>query len=65
MAAIQLSELRLAGYDLLQDSESFLDELASEEIQNIVGGHYSHGRSYYDRSHHDYSHGYSKHGGWY
>lgn len=67
MAAIQISELRLAGYDLLQDSQSFLDELASQEIQNIAGGHsykgghhnHSHSHKSHDYSH-DYSHGYSK-----
>jgi bacteriocin-like protein len=38
MAEIKLSELRPAGSDLLQDSESFLNELNDRELENVVGG---------------------------
>ncbi len=37
MAAIQLTELTPAGYALLQDSESFLQELSENEM-GILGG---------------------------
>ncbi|MDJ0567645.1 MAG: bacteriocin [Pleurocapsa sp. MO_192.B19] len=39
MAKIKLSELRPAGSELLQDSESFLNELSDRELENVVGGH--------------------------
>lgn len=39
MAEIKLSELRPAGSELLQDSESFLTELSDRELDNVVGGH--------------------------
>ena len=38
MAEIKLSELRPAGSELLQDSESFLNELSDRELENVVGG---------------------------
>ena len=38
MAKIKLSELRPAGSELLQDSESFLNELNDRELENVVGG---------------------------
>lgn len=39
MAKIKISNLQAAGYDLFQDSESFLNELAQEqEIKAAVGG---------------------------
>jgi hypothetical protein len=38
MAEIKLSELNIAGSELLQDSESFLDELGDREIESVVGG---------------------------
>lgn len=38
MANIELSELSFAGSELLQNSESFLDELSDREIENLVGG---------------------------
>lgn len=37
MAAIQLTELTPAGYALLQDTESFLQELSEDEM-GISGG---------------------------
>lgn len=37
MAAIQLTELTPAGYALLQDTESFLQELSDDEM-GISGG---------------------------
>ena len=38
MAEIKLSQLRPAGSELLQDSESFLNELNERELENVVGG---------------------------
>lgn len=38
MAEIKLSELRPAGSELLQDTESFLNELSDRELENVVGG---------------------------
>ena len=38
MAEIKLSELRPAGSELLQDSESFLNELNDRDLDNVVGG---------------------------
>jgi len=38
MAKIQISALLPVGYDLVNDTTSFLDELATEEVQNILGG---------------------------
>ena len=38
MAEIKLSELRPAGSELLEDSESFLNELNDRELENVVGG---------------------------
>jgi natural product precursor len=39
MAEIKLSELNLAGSELLQNSESFFDELSDREMENLVGGY--------------------------
>ena len=38
MASIKISELRPAGSELFQDSESFLNELSDREIGGIEGG---------------------------
>ncbi|OUL30845.1 hypothetical protein BV378_02945 [Nostoc sp. RF31YmG] len=38
MATIKISELRPAGSELFQDSESFLNELNEKEISTAVGG---------------------------
>ena len=38
MAEIKLSELRPAGSELLEDSESFLNELNDRDLENVVGG---------------------------
>ncbi|BAZ01078.1 hypothetical protein NIES37_50760 [Tolypothrix tenuis PCC 7101] len=37
MASIKISELRPAGSELFQDSESFLNDLNSQEME-IIGG---------------------------
>ena len=37
MAKIKLSELSPAGSELLQDSESFLNELKDYELENVIG----------------------------
>ncbi|MDJ0532281.1 MAG: hypothetical protein QNJ70_07240 [Xenococcaceae cyanobacterium MO_207.B15] len=38
MAEIKLSELRPAGSELLEDSESFLNELNDRDLENVAGG---------------------------
>jgi hypothetical protein len=38
MASINISDLHPPGYELLQDSESFLNELKDQEME-IVGGY--------------------------
>jgi hypothetical protein len=39
MASIKISELRPAGSELFQDSESFLNELSeSREMAQVIGG---------------------------
>ena len=38
MASIKISELRPAGSELFQDSESFLNELSDREMGAIEGG---------------------------
>jgi hypothetical protein len=73
MANIQISESLVTGYELFNDSASFLNELANQEIETIVGGgschkhHYNHSHhnhhSHKDYSHKEYSNDYSD-GGW-
>lgn len=38
MANITISELRPAGSELFQDSESFLNELGEREMGSVIGG---------------------------
>lgn len=38
MASITISDLRPAGSELFQDSESFLNELTDREMLGIAGG---------------------------
>ncbi len=38
MANIQISALLPVGYDLFNDAASFLNELATDEVQNVLGG---------------------------
>lgn len=38
MASIKINELRPAGSELFQDSESFLNELTNEELGTVEGG---------------------------
>jgi hypothetical protein len=52
MANIQISALLPVGYDLFNDTASFLNELATEEVQNVIGGGYG------------YHGGYGHHGGY-
>jgi hypothetical protein len=40
MSSIKLSELRPAGSELFQDSESFLNELGNQEALDVMGGLY-------------------------
>jgi hypothetical protein len=60
MANIQISALLPIGYDLFDDAASFLNELANEEVQNVIGGGYhscwSHKNNY---SHNNSKSGYS------
>ena len=42
MASITISELRPAGSELFQDSESFLNELNDQEMLGIAGGSSGH-----------------------
>jgi len=64
MANIQISALLPVGYDLFNDATSFLNELATEEVQNVVGGGYYDGcyshHGYYHRNHY----GYGRRGYW-
>ncbi|MBD2390739.1 MAG: hypothetical protein LW814_19160 [Anabaena sp. CoA2_C59] len=64
MANIQISALLPVGYDLFNDATSFLDELATEEVQNVIGGGFGH---YYGYGHHGgyrRYYGYGHHGGY-
>ena len=38
MAAIQINDLRPVGSELFNDSESFLQELSTEDINEVLGG---------------------------
>jgi len=38
MANITISELRPAGFDLFQDSESFLNDLTDTDSMSVLGG---------------------------
>jgi hypothetical protein len=38
MSAIKISDLRPAGADLFQDSESFLQELGDNDLVSVQGG---------------------------
>jgi hypothetical protein len=47
MANIKISTLLTVGYDLFNDAASFLNELATEEVQDVFGGGYGgYGRGY-------------------
>jgi hypothetical protein len=52
MANIQISALLPVGYDLFNDTASFLNELATEEVQNVIGGGYGHHGGYRRYGHH-------------
>ncbi|MBU7584635.1 MAG: hypothetical protein KAF91_17280 [Nostoc sp. TH1S01] len=41
MANITINGLNILGYELFDDSESFLDKLTSQEILSLEGGFYS------------------------
>jgi hypothetical protein len=38
MTSIKISDLHPVGFDLLQDTESFFDELSDQEIETVQGG---------------------------
>jgi hypothetical protein len=39
MSIIKISDLQPTGFNLLQDSESYLEELSTEDrLENVVGG---------------------------
>jgi hypothetical protein len=61
MANIQISPILPVGYDLFNDANSFLNELATEEVQNIFGEGY-HSASYSASYSGGYSGGYSASG---
>ncbi|MDK2410823.1 hypothetical protein QHH11_01135 [Aphanizomenon sp. PH219] len=54
MANIQISALLPVGYDLFNDAASFMNELATDEVQNVLGGGYHH--SCHSHHNHHYSH---------
>ncbi|MTJ51242.1 hypothetical protein FJR38_00340 [Anabaena sp. UHCC 0253] len=66
MANIQISALPPVGYDLFNDAASFLNELANEEVQDVLGGGHHSCHSHYNHHHkhksHHYSHDISKGG---
>lgn len=66
MANVKISELHSAGYDLFRDLESFLNELATQEMQPIEGGKYfgSYGYGYSHSGSYNYSGGSSHSGGY-
>ncbi|QLE56040.1 hypothetical protein [Nostoc sp. TCL26-01] len=75
MANITIDTLYQTGYDLFHDSESFIDQLESQEHQVITGGYYSNfygfnsfsggGFSGSYGSYNAFSGGYSGYGGYY
>ncbi|MBD1943769.1 hypothetical protein H6F50_15625 [Coleofasciculus sp. FACHB-712] len=38
MTTIKISELKPAGYDLLSDSESYMNQLGNNELDSVSGG---------------------------
>ena len=38
MANIKVKEIQPAGIELFGDSESFMDELSGNELNNVIGG---------------------------
>ncbi len=38
ISTIKVSDLHLAGLELLQDAESYLNELTDQELQGVAGG---------------------------
>ncbi|MBE9008112.1 hypothetical protein IQ259_24390 [Fortiea sp. LEGE XX443] len=41
MTNVAINELNTIGYDLFHDSESFLDQLTSQEMLSLEGGFFS------------------------
>ena len=65
MANIQISALIPVGYDLFNDTASFLNELATEEVQNVIGGGYGgYSRHYGGYGYHGGHGGYGRYGGY-
>jgi hypothetical protein len=62
MANIQISQINFTGYDLLQDEESFLNELATQDMPTVIGGGYG---KHWGNNSYGYSGGYSGHSGGY
>ncbi|MTJ30361.1 hypothetical protein [Aphanizomenon sp. UHCC 0183] len=62
MANIQISALLPVGYDLFNDAASFMNELATDEVQNVLGGGYHH---YSCHSHHNHHYSHKSHNGRY
>ncbi|MGM3306215.1 hypothetical protein ACSQ6I_09570 [Anabaena sp. WFMT] len=69
MANIHISKLLPTGYELFNDSASFLNELATQETLVVSGGgHSCHGKYHgHNHSYKDYSykdHSYKNHSGY-
>ena len=62
MANIQISALLPVGYDLFNDAASFMNELATDEVQNVLGGGYHHHSC---NSHHNHHYSNKSHNGRY
>ena len=69
MANIQISPLLPVGYDLFNDVASFMNELATEEVQNVLGGgchHHHHSCHHHScHSHNNYHYSHEGHSGKY
>ncbi|UUO14849.1 hypothetical protein [Dolichospermum heterosporum] len=64
MANIQISALLPVGYDLFNDAASFMNELATDEVQNVLGGGYHH-HHHSCHSHHNHHYSHKSHNGRY
>jgi len=47
MATIEISDLRPAGSELFLDSESYLNEVTNEEMNNLSGGDVTWGKGWF------------------
>jgi len=56
MANIKISTLLSVSDDLFNDATSFLNELATAEVQDVFGGGYGGGYGGYGKGHGGYKH---------